>query len=89
VEVETRTKDIKLIDIIQRAVHMDASDIHITPGARPAVRVDGKISFLRDFPVLTPDMTQRLAYSVMSERHRKTLEEKGQVDFSFGVKETR
>ncbi|MCS7284825.1 MAG: type IV pilus twitching motility protein PilT, partial [Hydrogenobacter thermophilus] len=30
---------------------------------------------------------QRLAYSVMSERHRKELEEKGQVDFSFGVKD--
>jgi len=87
VDIETRTKDVKLIDIIQRAVHMDASDIHITSGARPAVRVDGKISYLNDFPVLTPDMTQRLAYSVMSERHRKTLEEKGQVDFSFGVKD--
>ena len=30
-------------------------------------------------------MTQRIAYSVMSEYHRKTLEECGQVDFSFGV----
>jgi len=66
---------------------MDASDIHITSGARPAVRVDGNITFLNDFPVLTPDMTQKLAYSVMSERHRKTLEERGQVDFSFGVKD--
>ncbi len=66
---------------------MDASDIHITSGARPAVRVDGKIQFLSDFPVLTPDMTQKLAYSVMSEKHRKNLEERGQVDFSFGVKD--
>ena len=36
---------------------------------------------------LTPEMTQRIAYSVMSEKHRKTLEESGQVDFSFGVKD--
>ncbi len=80
-------KEVRLIDVIQRAVQMDASDIHITAGARPAVRVDGKITFLTDFPILTPDITQRMAYSVMTERHRKTLEEKGQVDFSFGVKE--
>ncbi len=82
-----QTREVRLIDIIQRAVQMDASDIHITSGARPAVRVDGSITFLQDFPVLTPDVTQKLAYSVMSERHRKTLEERGQVDFSFGVKD--
>ena len=82
-----QNREIRLIDIIHMAVQMDASDIHITSGARPAVRVDGKIKFLNDFPVLTPDVTQRLAYSVMSEKHRKTLEEKGQVDFSFGVKD--
>ncbi len=85
--MEVQTKEVRLIDIIQRAVHMDASDVHITSGARPAVRVDGSIQFLSDFPVLTPDMTQKLAYSVMSEKHRKNLEERGQVDFSFGVKD--
>ena len=85
--VETRVADIRLLDIIQRAVQLDASDIHLASGAKPAVRVDGKITFLEEFPVLTPEMTQRLAYSVMSERHRKTLEERGQVDFSFGVKD--
>ncbi|RLJ71297.1 twitching motility protein PilT [Hydrogenivirga caldilitoris] len=86
-EVETRTREIRLIDVIQRAVQQDASDIHITSGARPAIRVDGKITFLNEFPVMTPEVTQKLAYSVMSERHRKTLEERGQVDFSFGVKD--
>ena len=85
--IETKVADVRLVDIIQRAVQLDASDIHLASGAKPAVRVDGKITFLEEFPVLTPEMTQRLAYSVMSERHRKTLEERGQVDFSFGVKD--
>ncbi|MDW8032521.1 MAG: type IV pilus twitching motility protein PilT [Aquificaceae bacterium] len=79
--------EVKLSDIIQRAVQLKASDIHITAGARPALRVDGKIVQLMEYPILTPDMTQKIAYSVMSERHRKTLEEKNQVDFSFGVKD--
>ncbi len=82
-----QAREVRLIDIIQKAVRMNASDIHITSGAKPAIRVDGNIVFLNEFPVLTPDMTQKLAYSVMSERHRKTLEERGQVDFSFGVKD--
>ncbi len=83
----TPVREVKLIDIIQKAVNLNASDIHLTAGAKPAVRVDGNIMFLEEFPVLTPEMTQKLAYSVMSERHRKTLEERGQVDFSFGVKD--
>ena len=86
-EAQTRTREIRLIDVIQRAVQENASDIHITSGARPAIRVDGKIKFLSEFPILTPEATQKLSYSVMSERHRKTLEERGQVDFSFGVKD--
>ncbi|NPA41448.1 MAG: type IV pilus twitching motility protein PilT [Aquificae bacterium] len=86
-EVQDRTKEIRLIDLIQIAVRKNASDIHITSGAKPAIRVDGNIMFMNEFPVLTPEMTQKLAYSVMSEKHRKILEERGQVDFSFGIKD--
>ncbi len=87
VQTQSPAGEVRLIDVIQRAVKMEASDIHITSGARPAIRVDGKIQYLQDMPVMTPDMTQKLAYSVMSEKHRKVLEERGQVDFSFGVKD--
>ncbi|MEN3028325.1 MAG: type IV pilus twitching motility protein PilT [Aquificaceae bacterium] len=79
--------EVKIIDIVQKAVRHRASDIHITAGARPSLRIDGKIVQLMEYPVLTSEMTQRLAYSVMSEKHRKILEEKNQVDFSFGVKD--
>ncbi|WP_448587543.1 type IV pilus twitching motility protein PilT, partial [Thermocrinis sp.] len=84
---KVQTQDIRLVDILHRAMLLNASDIHITAGSKPAVRVDGKITLLGDYPVLTPEMTQRLMYSIMSEKHRKQLEEKRQVDFSFGVKD--
>ncbi len=82
-----QAQELRLVEILYRATLLNASDIHITAGSRPAVRVDGKITFLGDYPILTPEMTQRLTYSIMSEKHRKQLEEKGQVDFSFGVKD--
>jgi len=82
-----QTQEIRLVEILYKAMLLNASDIHITAGYKPAVRVDGKITPLSEYPVLTPDMTQRIVYSVMSEKHRKQLEEKGQVDFSFGVKD--
>ncbi|ADC89671.1 twitching motility protein [Thermocrinis albus DSM 14484] len=80
-------EDLLLTEILYKAVKLNASDVHITAGSRPALRIDGKITPLAEYPVLTPEQTQRMAYSVMSEKHRKTLEEKGQVDFSFGIKD--
>jgi twitching motility protein PilT len=82
-----QTQEIRLVEILHKAAALNASDIHITAGSRPVVRIDGKITPLMEYPILTPEMTQRLLYSVMSEKHRKQLEEKGQVDFSFGVKD--
>ncbi len=82
----SQEKDVRIIDVLNIAVQRNASDVHITAGARPSLRIDGKIVQLLEFPTLTPDITQRIAYSIMSERHKKQLEEHGQVDFSFGVK---
>jgi len=84
---KVQTQELRLVEILYKAMLLNASDIHITAGYKPAVRVDGKITPLSEYPVLTPDMTQRLVYSIMSEKHRKQLEEKGQVDFSFGVRD--
>lgn len=86
-KAQSVSNEVRLSDIIQKSVQLNASDIHITAGAKPSLRVDGRIVQLTEYPVLTPDMTQKIAYSVMSERHRKTLEERSQVDFSFGVKD--
>ena len=36
------TTEIRLIDILHKALRANASDVHITPGARPALRIDGK-----------------------------------------------
>ena len=85
-ETTAQLSEVRLIDIIKRAMELNASDIHITPGVHPCVRVDGQIRRLTEFPKLTPEDTQKLAYSVMSEKNRQKLEEHGQVDFSFGVK---
>jgi len=62
------------------------SDIHIVAGAKPAIRVDGKIEFLEEYDTLMPEDTQILAYGIMLERYKKIFEEKNAVDFSIGIK---
>ncbi len=77
---------ISLDTIAQEAVKTNASDIHIIAGAPPSLRVDGKIIYLTQFPVLLPKDTQALAYSIMNEKQRRTYEEHHEVDFSVGMK---
>jgi twitching motility protein PilT len=79
------TTDIYITDILEEAVKKGASDVHITVGSPPRMRIDGRITVMDRFPMVTPDLSKKLVFEVMKERYRKTLEETGQVDFSFGV----
>src|SRR5437773_7027935 len=62
-----------------------ASDLHITAGVPPEMRVDGLIT-PTGHEVLTPALTAQLAYSVLSDEQRKTFETTKELDFSFGIK---
>jgi twitching motility protein PilT len=61
-----------------------ASDLHLTVGSPPQLRVDGKLVPMQ-YDMLTPEETKKLSYSVMNEKQRKGFEEKGELDLSFGV----
>jgi twitching motility protein PilT len=66
-----QTQEIRLVEILHKATTLKASDIHITAGFRPAVRIDGKITPLMEYPVLTPEMTQQLLYSVYVPKNKQ------------------
>jgi twitching motility protein PilT len=75
----------ELTGLLQAAKERKASDLHITVGVQPQIRVNGELIPLEQYPRLTGEDTARLVASVMQERQRRTFEEKGEVDFSFGV----
>jgi twitching motility protein PilT len=79
-------KSFRIDEIAKEAVSRNASDIHITAGVPPTIRVDGGLVPLIGYPPMTPKDTQELIYSFMSERQKKTFEEKKELDFSFGIK---
>lgn len=79
-------KSVSIDEIAKEAVSKGASDIHITAGTPPMVRVDGKIVPLTGYPILNPKDTQQLIYSFMNEKQKKTFEEKKELDFSFGIR---
>jgi twitching motility protein PilT len=72
--------------LLERVVEMRASDLHLTSGSNPAVRVHGHIHLLDDFPLLDPDMVRELVYRITTTEQQKHLELKRQLDFAHGVR---
>ncbi len=65
-------------------IKKNASDLHLTVGVPPVLRIDGGLVRL-DMDILTPEMTKKLAYSMMNEKQRLKFEESSELDLSFGI----
>jgi twitching motility protein PilT len=72
--------------LLERAVERGASDLHITAGSVPAIRIHGHIERLDDLPELDPDMTRTLIYRITTTEQQKQLELKRQLDFAYGLR---
>ena len=75
-----------LPELLKETLTMSGSDLHLTAGSPPQVRVHGKLQRL-GLPVLTPAETKQLAYSVLTDAQKKRFEETLELDFSFGVRD--
>jgi twitching motility protein PilT len=73
--------------VLALAVRLNASDIHIRSRNHPILRIDGVLRAVREIPPLSPAFLEKLANSVMSERHQKQFERDHQVDLSVGFKD--
>jgi len=71
--------------LLDEMIERDASDLHISAGDRPKLRVDGDIVSSSVEHVLTPRDTLQLAYSVLTENQKKRFEMEDELDFSFGI----
>ena len=72
-------------ELLEAMVAHGASDLHLTAGTPPAIRVHGELQRFEGAPVLTPEMTQELLYRVLSTEQQKQLEIKRQIDLSHGI----
>ena len=76
---------VSLRTLLDEVIERDASDLHITAGDRPKLRVDGDIVNSNSEHVLSPRDTLQLAYSVLTENQKKRFEMEDELDFSFGI----
>jgi twitching motility protein PilT len=71
-------------DILLETIRLDASDLHISVGSPPAVRVRGDLKRL-DYPEMSSQDTREIIYTILSNDQRKRLETDWQVDLSYTV----
>ncbi len=76
---------ISLRQLLQVMIQQGASDLHVTAGTPPQLRIDGSLTPLRT-PALGPVETKFLCYEVMTEEQKIKFEKNNELDFSFGVK---
>jgi len=71
--------------LLAKVLDMGASDLHLTSGARPAVRVHGRLSQLEEYPVLVPNEVQAMVYAILTQRQRERLESELELDTAHNM----
>src|SRR5262245_9010194 len=74
-----------LQQLLKVMVEKGASDLHVTAGSAPLLRIDGHIIPLK-LPPLTPSQTKALAYEKLTEEQKIAFEKTNELDFAFSMK---
>jgi twitching motility protein PilT len=76
---------VNLHQLLKAMIEKGASDLHITTGTPPQLRIDGDLVPLK-VPQLSPVDTKQLCYSILTDAQKHRFEEENELDLSFGVK---
>jgi twitching motility protein PilT len=74
-----------LHQLLKAMVEKGATDLHVTTGSPPQLRIDGRLVPLKTAP-LTNVETKQLCYSILTDAQKHKFEEENELDLSFGVK---
>src|SRR5690349_21448402 len=79
------TKAFDFADVLTRMSEENASDVHLSPGFPPAMRVRGRITPLEEYGPLSPQATRDTVYSLLNDDQRKRFESCKQLDLAYAV----
>jgi len=74
--------NVKILELLQCVVQENASDLHITVGIPPTMRVNGHLIKIGDRLLMPPD-TEDLAMQILTKEQRMIVDDKGEIDASF------
>ncbi len=71
--------------VLNKMAEVKASDVHLTPGFPPAMRMRGRIAPVDGYAKLTPQDTREVVYSLLNDSQRKQFENNLQLDFAYAI----
>ena len=77
--------ELQLNDLLLRVLDLGGSDLHLTVGVEPSVRVQGELKRLTEVPALTSAQTKRLIYDILSHRQIETFERELELDVAHAI----
>jgi len=77
---------VQMQELLQQLVDRNGSDLHITAGSPPRIRVSGSL-VATDHEVLTPEDTKAVVYSILTTDQIASFEKNLELDFSFGIRD--
>lgn len=72
-------------ELLTEAHKRGASDLHITVGIPPSIRVDGRLMHMEGYSKLLPPDTKKLVDSLLNPKQQESFEERGELDFSYSI----
>ncbi len=86
VGAESTTQDSTFLsDLLLHVLDTGASDLHMTVGASPTIRLHGRLVPLEDYPTLSPQLIQKTLYAVLTQRQREKFEQNLELDFAYSI----
>jgi twitching motility protein PilT len=84
-EEGSETEAALLTELLIEVQERGASDLHVTSGARPTLRLQGTLVALEERPLLTPPVIQRMLYAILTQKQREKFEEQLELDFAYAL----
>jgi twitching motility protein PilT len=76
---------IDLDELLVALVDRGGSDLHLTAGIPPSIRVHGEITPLDEFPTCEPDDLRKMLYAIMTQKQREEFENHLELDMSYSI----
>jgi twitching motility protein PilT len=72
-------------ELLGRLLEMNGSDLHLTAGAPPTIRVHGELERLQEYPALSPRALQGMIYAILPQKMRERFEQELELDMSYSL----
>ncbi|MEX1162076.1 MAG: PilT/PilU family type 4a pilus ATPase, partial [Nitriliruptor sp.] len=77
--------EVDLDALLKALVERGGSDLHLTAGIPPTIRIDGDLVHMDDQPVMQPDELQKMLYAIMTQKQREVFENELELDLSYAI----